>query len=74
NGATYYWKIIFWDDKDEGALSETGRFTMQAIPEIPTNCSANKISNTQIDISWTDNSLYEDIFKIERSTDGGGYT
>jgi Fibronectin type III domain/Secretion system C-terminal sorting domain len=37
-------------------------------PDAPTNLSANIISNTQIDISWTDNANNEDGFKIERKT------
>src|SRR6185437_11433222 len=37
----------------------------------PTNLAASVVSNSQVDLSWTDNSTIETDFVIERSTDGG---
>jgi fibronectin type 3 domain-containing protein len=37
----------------------------------PTNLAATVISNSQVDLSWTDNSTIETGFAIERSSDGG---
>ncbi|MDB5355424.1 MAG: repeat-containing protein [Phycisphaerales bacterium] len=37
----------------------------------PTNLAATVISNSQIDLAWTDNSTIETGFTIERSSNGG---
>ncbi len=39
-------------------------------PEAPTNLNANTVSESAIDIDWTDNSSIEQGFEIERSDDG----
>ncbi|MBK7630479.1 MAG: T9SS type A sorting domain-containing protein [Ignavibacteriales bacterium] len=41
-------------------------------PPAPSLLNSNPISNSQINISWTDNSSNEDGFKIERKTTTGG--
>ncbi|PKV49253.1 putative secreted protein (Por secretion system target) [Aquimarina sp. MAR_2010_214] len=45
---------------------------MEAIdaPAAPTNLSATSNSNSQINITWTDNSINESKFIVERSADG----
>ena len=40
-------------------------------PAAPSGLSANAVSSSQINLSWSDNSNNEDQFRIERSTDGG---
>jgi len=50
--------------------------TYTSPPTAPTGCANTYASDTQIDVSWTDNSsgqYAEDYFKIEKSTDGGTY-
>ncbi len=42
------------------------------LPNAPTGLSAAVISSSQINLSWTDNSNNETIFKIERKTGSGG--
>jgi hypothetical protein len=46
--------------------------TQQTLPCSPSNLIANAISESQIDISWTDNSNNETEFEIERKTGAGG--
>ncbi len=43
-------------------------------PAAPSNCQATYVSDTQIDVTWTDDSYNETGFKIESSVDGGGFS
>ncbi|HEY4786983.1 MAG TPA: fibronectin type III domain-containing protein, partial [Bacteroidales bacterium] len=43
-------------------------------PADPGNLTANAVSATEIDLTWTDNSVNEDNFKIETSTNGSTWT
>jgi hypothetical protein len=43
-------------------------------PAAPLNCQATFVSDTQIDVTWDDNSYNETGFKIESSVDGGGFS
>ncbi len=42
--------------------------SIPSLPEGPADLAANVRSSSQIDLSWTDNSEYEDGFVIERKT------
>lgn len=42
-------------------------------PDAPSGCAGSRIYNTQIDIGWTDNSAYEQGFRIERKVDDGSW-
>lgn len=48
--------------------------TIPVALEAPTALTAIAVSDSQINISWTDNSLTEDGFKIEAKTGGGSYS
>lgn len=43
----------------------------EELPEKPTNLTATIVSETEIDLSWSDNSTNEAGFKLERSKNGG---
>jgi hypothetical protein len=43
-------------------------------PKAPTSLTAKAASSTQINLTWTDASINEEGFKIERSLDGKTYT
>ena len=43
------------------------------VPYAPSNLSAQGVSSNQINLTWTDNSLGEIGFKVDRSTDGTNF-
>ena len=43
-------------------------------PAAPSNLSASSASSTSIKLTWTDGSVREDGYKIERSTDGSSFS
>ncbi len=58
---------------DNGAYAYSGSVTMtvsDVLPNAPGNLTATAISSNRIDLSWTDNSTNENLFRIERSTNG----
>src|SRR5207244_7402070 len=69
NSSTYYYRVRASNSGGDSDYSNTTSATL--IPKSPTHLSANAVSSSEIDLSWTDNSDNELGFKIERSTDGG---
>ena len=50
----------------------TGILVNGGIPVDPSGLEADVISDTRIDLSWTDNSTNEDGFRVRRATSSGG--
>lgn len=75
NGQILYWKIRFWDTGGNvGTWSAPASFTLFNLAP-PSSCMAVKDNtNTQITISWLDQTSSEDGYYIEKKTDGGGFT
>ncbi len=44
------------------------------VPLAPSGLTATAVSTTQVNLIWTDNSINESGFKVERSTDGVNYS
>jgi uncharacterized protein (TIGR02145 family) len=55
------------------STDENGNTNTTVVPLAPTGLSGTVVSNTQINLSWTDNSTNEIGFKIERKTGSGNY-
>jgi hypothetical protein len=72
--SAYIYSIVAFDNAgNHSASSGTLSFsTSDGTPAAPTNLSASRISASQINLSWTDNSDNETGFKIERKIGGGG--
>jgi hypothetical protein len=49
-------------------------YTLYTPAAVPSQLTATPVSNSQIDLAWTDHTTYEAGFSIERSTDGTNFT
>ncbi|MDD4607100.1 MAG: leucine-rich repeat domain-containing protein, partial [Patescibacteria group bacterium] len=74
DGTQYNWRIRFYSAI--GSISAwsdgTSSFTMQDIPTDPSGCSASRVSDVEFNVSWSDNSTYEDGFVVQRNTNSSG--
>ena len=57
-----------------GTQTATLTVNPPSVPAAPTNLIGTAISNTQINVTWTDNANNEEGFTIQRSTDGRVFT
>jgi hypothetical protein len=69
NATPYYYRVRASNSGGDSAYSNTASAILP--PAAPSNLTASAVSSSEIDLSWTDNSANELVFKIERSTDGG---
>ncbi|MCI0338111.1 MAG: S8 family serine peptidase [Acidobacteria bacterium] len=68
-GTTYSYRVRAFNGGGNSGYSNTATATTQAagqLPAAPSNLSATAVSNSQVNLSWTDNSNNESGFKIER--------
>jgi titin len=65
NGTTYCYRVRAYDGGADSSYSSTASATT-AMPA-PTNLSGVAVSQTQIDLVWSDNSNSETGFKVERA-------
>jgi len=72
-GATYY-IIVDGFGTDAGDFTLSVEPTIRIAPNAPTDLTATAISQTRIDLAWTDNSTGELGFRIERSLNGFNFT
>ena len=72
-GATATPNLIFRADRELYEINLTAESPLPLDP--PSNLSASAVSQTQINLAWTDNSADESSFRVERSPDGvSGWT
>lgn len=57
-----------------GVVSRTATYTVPALPPAFNTLTATRVSDNQVDLSWTAASGNIDAVCIERSTDGGSYS
>ncbi len=73
-GSTYHYRVRAFRESDASysGYSNVDSATTDACPlDAPSNLSASATSQTEIRVSWQDNSSGESAFHVERSTDGG---
>jgi hypothetical protein len=73
-GATYTYRVRAYDGPNSSDPSNEASATTLPPPAVPTNLTATAISSTRIDLVWTDNTTYEQSYKVERATGGGAFT
>ncbi len=62
---SYTYRVRAYNGAGAAAYSNEAAATTN-VPDIPTGLAANTVSNTQIDLSWTDNATGETGYEIER--------
>ncbi len=73
-GTQYFYRLrAFNGTGASGYSNEANATTTPNAPAAPSTLAATTMSNTQINLSWTDNAGNETGFKIERKTTGGTY-
>jgi hypothetical protein len=73
-GTTYYYKVRAQGTTQDSAYStaiSATTLSSDPVPAAPSNLSATALSNTQVSLTWTDNSSNETGFELKRATDSG---
>ena len=68
NTTTYYFRVRATNSYGDSANSATASAVPGLYPAAPSGLSANAISSSQINLSWTDNSNNETGFKVDQAT------
>jgi pectate lyase len=76
---TYHYRVRAYNSGGNSAYSNNASATTQAgsggtLPAAPTGLSATAVSNSQINLAWTDNASNETGYRIERSSDGTNFS
>ena len=78
---TYYWRIKLWDDSGGGtaegawsSVSSTASFTLVDVPTTTSGVAATYVSDSEVTVTWTDNSSTETGFVVQRSANEGAYS
>jgi surface antigen/PKD repeat protein len=65
--STYYYRVRAFNTVGDSPYSNVASATTPCIPVAPSDLAATALSQSQIDLTWTDNADNEDGFRIERS-------
>ena len=69
----HYFRVAAVNEAGQSAYSNTAIIDFDTIPNAPLNPVSTVLSAKQIQISWTDNSLNEKGFIVERQINGGDF-
>jgi titin len=67
---TWYYRVIPFNAAGDGPAT-AALLVHTAVLSDPANLAATVVSNSEVDLQWTDSSTVQTGFVIERSTDGG---
>jgi hypothetical protein len=71
-GTDYTYRVKAFTAANESDYATSNTTTMSFPP--PTNLSATQLNDTNIRLAWSDNCVFEDGYRLERSADGGSFT
>ncbi len=72
---TYHYRVCAYNsigDSDFATSYATTQAEPVVIPDAPSGIAATAISSTSIQVTWTDNSVNEQGFRIEKASDNAG--
>jgi|GEM_PF-2288786 len=70
-GTTYIYRCVATNTGGDSAFSNDARITMPLpVPAAPSNAVATAISSSRINLTWSDNTTWEDGYLIERRQSG----
>ncbi len=69
---TYYYRVYAFNAGGSSSYVSGNERTLPDLPAAPSNLGFGSITNTSIQLTWTDNSNNEDGFEIHRSLSAGG--
>ena len=69
--ATYFYRVRAFNAG--GHSNYSGEANTVTLPVVPGSLSGEALTNHKIALAWTDSSMNESGFKIERKNNGGGY-
>jgi M6 family metalloprotease-like protein len=72
SGVHYYYQVCAVNDYGDSNYSNVADTTTLTIPNAPSGLTATAISDTQINLSWTDNANNESSFRVEQKIGAAG--
>jgi subtilisin family serine protease len=70
---TYTYRVRAYDSTYDSLYSNTATATTLPPPAAPSDLAASAVSNSSIQLTWTDNATTEAGYRVERSTDGASF-
>lgn len=68
----YYYRVRAYGSAGDSSYSDEASAITLGVPAAPGGLTATRSSNSRIDLSWSDNSINETGFKIDRKLGSGG--
>ena len=71
---TYTYRIRAYEGPNYSGYSNSFSTTTQQTPAAPSSLTATAVSTSRVNLTWSDNSINEYAFRLERSTDGVNFS